>query len=68
MKTLICSWNVNARKPHEFKEDLENLVSSVDEPDIIVVGLQEIIDLENKQKNASEYHSLKIFVLHGRKK
>jgi hypothetical protein len=34
---------------------LENVLHSVDSPDIIVFGFQELIDLENRSLTASEY-------------
>jgi len=68
-KVLVCSWNVNATKPQDIPEnELIIWFSQSDTPDIIAVGLQEIIDLESKTKNASEFpllflHSLEILSL-----
>ena len=57
---LMCSWNIDAQKPEaltgsvENVNFLENVLHSVDSPDIIVFGFQELIDLENRSLTASE--------------
>jgi len=60
IKTLVCTWNAGASKPQDllnFRGDerfLENVLTSVDSPDIIVFGFQELVDLENKKLTASK--------------
>lgn len=60
---LISSWNVDANKPSDLHGDADNMdflhncLSSVDTPDIIVFGYQEMIDLENKKLTASTLHA-----------
>jgi hypothetical protein len=56
---FIGSWNIDARKPKALalKPENSNFVnewlSSVASPDIVVIGFQEIVDLESKKMNAS---------------
>ncbi|CAZ86314.1 unnamed protein product [Tuber melanosporum] len=58
IKALICTWNAGANKPQDLltREDdkvfLENVLGSVDSPDIIVFGFQELVDLEDKKITA----------------
>ncbi len=60
IKILICSWNIDASKPADLEasaEDvkfLESWFTSIESPDLIVIGFQEIIDLENKKLTASK--------------
>lgn len=60
VKVLMCSWNIDASKPAELESSsdgrkfLEKLFESTKSPDIIVVGFQEMIDLESKKMTASE--------------
>ncbi|KAI9598136.1 Endonuclease/exonuclease/phosphatase [Syncephalis fuscata] len=56
---LICSWNCDARKPKSLLSNSLNaqflkewLTASPVTPDIIVIGFQEIIDLESKKTTA----------------
>jgi len=52
----VCSWNINALKPSDLpKKQLAEWLTTLDNPDIIVVGFQEIVDLENASRNASMY-------------
>ncbi|RUS24668.1 hypothetical protein BC938DRAFT_473258, partial [Jimgerdemannia flammicorona] len=57
-RLLVCSWNIDACKPEdvdESNEDLEQLrqwLGSMEEPDIVAIGIQEIVDLESKRQNA----------------
>jgi hypothetical protein len=59
VKALICTWNIDSAKPDTLSGNrdnttfLENVLGSVDSPDIIVFGFQEVIDLENKKLTAS---------------
>lgn len=61
VNVLICSWNIDAQKPEaltgsaENVNFLENVLHSVDAPDIIVFGFQELIDLENRSLTASKF-------------
>ncbi|KAI8055388.1 Endonuclease/exonuclease/phosphatase [Syncephalis plumigaleata] len=59
INVLICSWNCDARKPKSLLSNSLNaqflkewLTASPVTPDIIVVGFQEIIDLESKKTTA----------------
>ncbi|KAF8511096.1 DNase I-like protein [Gautieria morchelliformis] len=58
VNVLICSWNTDAQKPEALTGNtenvnfLENVLHSVDSPDIIVFGFQELIDLENRSLTA----------------
>lgn len=60
IKVLICSWNIDASKPSELEQSADGLkflrssLTSTKSPDIIVIGFQEIIDLESKKQTASE--------------
>lgn len=60
VRMLVCSWNIDACKPEgiESKEDLQRLrewLGSMDDPDILAIGIQEIVDLESKRQNASRF-------------
>lgn len=58
IRALVCTWNAGASKPQDLlkgEDDrmfLEGVLSSVDSPDIIVFGFQELVDLENKKLTA----------------
>ncbi|KAK9716847.1 hypothetical protein K7432_006615 [Basidiobolus ranarum] len=56
IKVLICSWNIDARKPEDRgKYDthtLETWLSTTQDPEVIVVGFQETVDLESKKVTA----------------
>ena len=55
MKVLIVSWNVDSAKPDALTGTPDNVnflsdvLKTVDSPDIIVFGLQEVIDLESRK-------------------
>lgn len=61
LNIALCTWNAGASKPsdlgrgnppeHDF---LENVFHSIDSPDIIVFGFQELVDLEDKKLTASK--------------
>ena len=65
---LVCTWNVDAAKPESLASYgsgdaklnehnlnfLENCLRSVDAPDVLVFGFQEVIDLEDKKLTASK--------------
>lgn len=69
VKMLVCTFNVDAAKPDALMSSagsgdavgidnigfLETLLASVDQPDILVFGFQEMIDLESKKMTASEF-------------
>ncbi|KAG8855867.1 hypothetical protein FRB96_006689 [Tulasnella sp. 330] len=59
VKMLVCTFNIDAAKPDALAtyagdsgvdnaNFLENVLRSVDSPDILVFGFQEVIDLESK--------------------
>ncbi|KII96201.1 hypothetical protein PLICRDRAFT_241902 [Plicaturopsis crispa FD-325 SS-3] len=58
MNVLIVSWNVDAAKPDALSGDpaninfLQDVLGSVDSPDIISFGFQEVIDLESRKMAA----------------
>ncbi|KAG9293362.1 hypothetical protein G9A89_007608 [Geosiphon pyriformis] len=58
IKILICSWNIDASKPADLEASAEDVkflrlcFTSIDAPDLIVIGFQEIIDLESKKMTA----------------
>ncbi|KAJ3020745.1 hypothetical protein HKX48_000275 [Thoreauomyces humboldtii] len=62
LKLLICSWNLDANKPAELEESklaeddnfLVRWLATADSPDIIVVGFQELVDLESKKVTAKQ--------------
>lgn len=60
VKVLVCSWNIDSNKPSDLVGTSENLsflsdvLTSVDSPDLITFGFQEVIDLNNKKLTASE--------------
>ncbi|KIJ38779.1 hypothetical protein M422DRAFT_176321 [Sphaerobolus stellatus SS14] len=69
LNVLICSWNIDAQKPDALNSGkaanvnfLKDVLASVERPDIIVFGFQELIDLENKSLTA------KTVLLGGQKK
>lgn len=68
LKVLIVTWNVDAAKPESLTGDPENVrflhdvLTSVNNPDIISFGFQEVIDLESRKMAA------KTVLLGGKKK
>lgn len=56
-RIMVCSWNIDACSPENLNgEDdalLRKWLESMDDPDLIVIGLQEIVDLESKRQTAS---------------
>jgi hypothetical protein len=55
---MICSWNIDANKPEKLVEEHEQIrewLNGMDDPNIIVIGIQEIIDLESKKQTARRY-------------
>ncbi|KAK4514109.1 acetolactate synthase, regulatory subunit [Mucor velutinosus] len=55
-RVMICSWNIDANKPEkilgEDDRQVREWLGSMQDPDIIVVGIQEIVDLESKKQTA----------------
>lgn len=53
---MICSWNIDANKPErilgEDDKAVREWLGTMEDPDIIVVGIQEIVDLESKKQTA----------------
>lgn len=68
LNVLICSWNTDAQKPETLHGNpanatfLSDVLNSVERPDIISFGFQELIDLENRSLTA------KTVLLGGQKK
>lgn len=63
INVVVCTWNAGASRPSDLGRGnlpehnfLENVLRSMDNPDIIVFGFQELIDLENKKLTASTIH------------
>jgi hypothetical protein len=60
INVLVCSWNIDSAKPSELAGAegnalfLEEVLRSVDSPEIIVFGFQEVIPLTDKKLTASE--------------
>ena len=58
--SLVMTWNAGASKPTDLRHDQEDsnffrdLLQAQDPPDILVFGLQELVDLEDKKLTASE--------------
>ena len=61
IKALVCSWNIDSAKPQDLTGSeanslfLGHVLGSVDSPDIIVFGFQEVIPLTDKKLTASAY-------------
>ena len=60
LNLVLCTWNAGASKPSDLGRGnlpehnfLENVLQSIDSPDIVVFGFQELVDLENKRLTAS---------------
>lgn len=55
-RILICTWNIGACKPDSFdkydEDKVHEWLGSIDDPDFIVIGLQEMVDLESKRQTA----------------
>ncbi|GAA6006332.1 uncharacterized protein JCM10292_002652 [Rhodotorula paludigena] len=58
IRTLCVSWNIDASRPGDLHgtpdnlDFLHNVLTSVESPDIISFGFQEVIDLEDKKLTA----------------
>lgn len=55
-RIMISSWNIDANKPEKLTKEDDNEVrkwlGGMENPDVIVVGIQEIVDLESKKQTA----------------
>ncbi|KAK9468167.1 Endonuclease/exonuclease/phosphatase [Lipomyces arxii] len=57
-QALICTWNVGAAKPSDLQSTasdakfLRKLLATADDPEIIVFGFQELVELDNKTMTA----------------
>ncbi|KAK4517642.1 3-dehydroquinate dehydratase (3-dehydroquinase) [Mucor velutinosus] len=62
LKTMICSWNMDAIKPDALtdtdREKIHEWLNGMADPDIIMVGIQEIVDLNSKTLTAKSFLSL----------
>lgn len=63
---LICSWNIDANKPEKLSRSDDEKVrqwlrapDAMGSPEIIVVGIQEIVDLESKKQTARKFRKKK---------
>ncbi|KAK7205801.1 hypothetical protein BZA70DRAFT_277090 [Myxozyma melibiosi] len=58
VRALICTWNVGAAKPSDLQNTstdskfLKRLLATADDPEIIVFGFQELVELDNKTVTA----------------
>ncbi|KAK9249327.1 hypothetical protein V1506DRAFT_466069 [Lipomyces tetrasporus] len=58
IQALICTWNVGAAKPTELQQTstdskfLRKLLKTADDPELIVFGFQELVELDNKTVTA----------------
>ncbi|EIN04344.1 DNase I-like protein [Punctularia strigosozonata HHB-11173 SS5] len=58
LKVLVVTWNIDAAKPDMLTGNegnvtfIERVLTSVDRPDIMVFGFQELIDLESRRMAA----------------
>ncbi len=57
---LVTTWNAGASKPEDLRHDerdskfFRDLFGGGEPPDLLVIGLQELVDLEDKKETASE--------------
>ena len=60
IKVLVCSWNIDSAKPSDLAGSevnsrfFDQLLGSIDSPDVVVFGFQEVIPLTDKKLTASE--------------
>lgn len=66
LKVMICSWNMDAIRPDALTDwDVEKLhewLNGMSDPDIIMIGIQEIVDLSSKTITASKLLLLPILL------
>jgi hypothetical protein len=61
LTVLISSWNIDSSKPGDLAGSPENqsflqqCLTSVESPDVVVFGWQEVIDLNNRKLTASTF-------------
>jgi len=59
IRVLVCSWNIDSSRPTDLVGSPENVtfldqvLQSVESPDIIVFGFQEVVPLTDKKLTAS---------------
>lgn len=57
LKAVVCTWNIDSAKPTELVGEnahfLTECLNSVDSPDLIIFGFQEVIPLTDKKLTAS---------------
>jgi len=69
MTSLVMTWNAGASKPTDLRYDEKNsnffreMLQARQPPDVIVFGLQEIVDLEDKRLTASKHSQQFMFRL-----
>ena len=58
IQVMVCSWNMNAAKPESLteldKEKIHEWLHGMENPDIIMIGVQEIVNLASKKFTASK--------------
>ena len=60
VKMLVCTWNINSAKPQDLGATqanatfLSEVLGSVESPDIVVFGFQEVVPLGDTRTTASE--------------
>jgi hypothetical protein len=59
VSTMVCTWNIDSAKPQDLigenAQFLTDCLNSIDSPDIIVFGFQEVIPLTDKKLTASTF-------------
>jgi len=69
LNIVLCTWNIGASKPSDLARGnppenfIENVLRSMDSPDLIVFGFQELVDLENKRLTARTTNTLCLLIL-----
>ena len=69
LNIVLCTWNIGASKPSDLARGnppenfLENVLRSMDSPDLIVFGFQELVDLEDKRLTARTPNALRSLIL-----
>ena len=57
---LVMTWNAGATTPGDLRENttdrgfFQSLITKTQQPDLLMFGFQELIDLEDKKMTASE--------------
>ncbi|KAK9447033.1 Endonuclease/exonuclease/phosphatase [Limtongia smithiae] len=65
VRALICTWNAGAAKPSDLQNRssdvkfLQRLLKDAENPDIIVFGFQELVELDNKTAAAKSFFKKK---------